>query len=107
MNILPKLGLFFLLGVIACKDAEKHKLDSVESLQTTIDTVRLISLNEQPVDIKKYKGKTVFINFWATWCKPCLEEMPSIQKAKELRGLKKNRSLSYVNLSTGVDSKLS
>jgi len=97
MNILPKLGLFFLLGVIACKDAEKHKLDSVESLQTTIDTVRLISLNEQPVDIKKYKGKTVFINFWATWCKPCLEEMPSIKKAKEIL---KNENIEFLFAST-------
>ena len=36
------------------------------------------------VDLDIYKGKTVFINFWATWCKPCLEEMPSIEKAQKL-----------------------
>jgi len=34
--------------------------------------------------MKQYKGKAVFINFWATWCKPCLEEMPSIAKAQRI-----------------------
>jgi|SRR5688572_17967531 len=83
MNIFSKLGLFFFLGIIACKDVTKHKPDSTESVQTTIDEVKLISLTDQPIDMKQYKDKTVFINFWATWCKPCLEEMPSIQKAMD------------------------
>ncbi len=30
-----------------------------------------------------YKGKTVFLNFWATWCGPCRNEMPEIQKIYE------------------------
>jgi thiol-disulfide isomerase/thioredoxin len=32
------------------------------------------------VSLEAYKGKIVFINFWATWCPPCIAEMPSIQK---------------------------
>ena len=31
-----------------------------------------------------FKNKTVFINFWATWCKPCIQEMPTIAKAQEV-----------------------
>ncbi|MEK6478747.1 TlpA disulfide reductase family protein [Catalinimonas sp. 4WD22] len=31
------------------------------------------------IQIKDYEGKTIFINFWATWCPPCRAEMPSIQ----------------------------
>ena len=32
------------------------------------------------VDLKNYRGKLLVINFWATWCKPCKEEMPSLDK---------------------------
>ena len=33
--------------------------------------------------LSDYKGKTVFLNFWATWCPPCRNEMPEIQKLYE------------------------
>lgn len=35
------------------------------------------------VDLGSLKGKVIFINFWATWCPPCLAEMPSINKLYE------------------------
>ena len=36
--------------------------------------------------LSDYKGKTVFLNFWATWCGPCKSEMPDIQKLYESYG---------------------
>ncbi len=36
--------------------------------------------------LSDYKGKVVFLNFWATWCPPCLQEMPHIQELYEEYG---------------------
>lgn len=40
-------------------------------------------LSGHTVDFKEFKGKVVFLNLWATWCGPCRNEMPSIQKLYE------------------------
>lgn len=37
-------------------------------------------LDGQEVKLADYKGKVVFLNFWATWCAPCKEEMPSMER---------------------------
>jgi thiol-disulfide isomerase/thioredoxin len=34
--------------------------------------------NEKVVNLANYKGKLLILNFWATWCAPCREEMPSL-----------------------------
>jgi len=83
MKVFPVLSLLILLGTVACKEQKNHPSGSEGSLQKSIEEIKLTDLSNKTFDIKQYKGKTVFINFWATWCKPCLEEMPSIQKAMD------------------------
>ncbi len=39
----------------------------------------LTDLNEKPTRLSDFRGKVVFLNFWATWCAPCREEMPSME----------------------------
>ena len=40
----------------------------------------LKDINGEHVNLKDHKGKVIFINLWATWCPPCVGEMPEIQK---------------------------
>lgn len=49
----------------------------------------LPDLDGNPKKLSDFRGKVVFLNFWATWCKPCEEEMPSMQALYE--GLKKDK----------------
>ena len=82
-----KISLFLLVALYACGNATGPKdiIKEEASLQKiTIAQPVLTDLNDQPIDLEKYRGKIVFINFWATWCKPCREEMPSIFKAMEI-----------------------
>lgn len=79
------LALLF-IAFIGCAEPvnEKHK-ESIQEKKTTA-VVKLVNLDDQPVNLDQFKGKTVFVNFWATWCKPCIREMPSIDSARKLLG---------------------
>ena len=49
------------------------------------------------VPFSEFKGKTVFLNFWATWCPPCIAEMPDIHSL--YTGLKDNQNIAFVLVS--------
>ncbi len=43
----------------------------------------LVDSNNEFVNLAEFKGKVIFLNLWATWCPPCVGEMPGIQKLYE------------------------
>ena len=57
---------------------------------------KMVSLDGQQVSFENLKGKVIFLNIWATWCPPCVAEMPNIQKLYEKVG---SENIAFVMLS--------
>jgi cytochrome c biogenesis protein CcmG, thiol:disulfide interchange protein DsbE len=56
--------------------------------------------SDRRVALHDYKGQIVVLNFWATWCAPCIQEMPSlIQMASKV----KNKNITVIGVSIDVD----
>lgn len=59
-------------------------------------------INGKSVSLKKFRGKYVYIDVWATWCKPCRAQIPFLQSLeKEMKGKK----IVFVSLSSDKDKK--
>ena len=43
-----------------------------------------VDLNENNLDLSVYKKGKIVVSYWATWCAPCIKEMPGIKKAEEI-----------------------
>ena len=51
------------------------------------DELTFLDDDNKQINLENYRGKLILLNFWATWCAPCKEEMPSLNK------LQKNKNL--------------
>ncbi|MDO5969559.1 TlpA disulfide reductase family protein [Flavivirga aquimarina] len=64
---------------------ELKKLSNLELIKegNQLTEIKLPAINEKTIDLNDLKGKYVFINFWATWCTPCIKNMPYFEKLIE------------------------
>ncbi|MBW3575021.1 MAG: TlpA family protein disulfide reductase, partial [Actinobacteria bacterium] len=53
---------------------------------TSAPTFAARDLSGAPVSLESLRGEVVLLNIWATWCPPCREEMPSMQRLQEKLG---------------------
>jgi len=67
-------------------EADTPAEESGEREKIPAPDIALVDRDGNPVSLKDYIGKTVFLNFWGTWCGPCRSEMPDIQKLYEAYG---------------------
>ena len=74
--------IFFATSAIA-NEAPKIKNLVINKKLKVYDNITFLDVNEKIIKLSDYKGKLVLLNFWATWCAPCKEEMPSLNSLKE------------------------
>tara|TARA_Y100000992_G_C21214541_1_gene467167 strand:- start:631 stop:1140 length:510 start_codon:yes stop_codon:yes gene_type:complete len=81
----------FLITNVFAEDVSNIKNIVIHKVPKTYDNVIFLDKSEQEININQLKGSLLILNFWATWCKPCKEEMPSLdslQANQELNHLK-------------------
>lgn len=80
----PVLG--FMQGLILKTGIIRPSIEKESNIRA-IYSFSLINQNGDLVDFKKFQGEPVFINLWATWCPPCIAELPDINNLyNELKG---------------------
>ncbi|MES2111237.1 MAG: TlpA disulfide reductase family protein [Bacteroidota bacterium] len=76
---------------------------SLLSFSLKAQQVQLITVSQLESRIKQGKDTTYVINFWATWCKPCVKELPEFEKFKSSV---KGNPVKVILISTDLKSKL-
>jgi thiol-disulfide isomerase/thioredoxin len=64
------IATLLLIGLMSCQPKEK----------TFVGKIKLTDLSGTPLNSELFKDKILILNLWATWCNPCIKEMPDLVK---------------------------
>jgi cytochrome c biogenesis protein CcmG, thiol:disulfide interchange protein DsbE len=79
-RILPALLAIVLASCIGCTDQPKLRMIGSPAPDFTLQD------SDHTVSLHDYRGKVVVLNLWATWCPPCIEEIPDLQLLQQRMG---------------------
>ncbi|MDB9792864.1 TlpA family protein disulfide reductase [Candidatus Pelagibacter sp.] len=91
------LFIFLTIKVFA-NDVSEIKNIVIHKDLKVYDNVIFLDKNDKKINIKEFNGNLLLLNFWATWCAPCKEEMPSLDRLQVNQNLS-NLKIFAINVS--------
>ena len=87
---------FLIIFIFLLSNSNANELSDIKNLIINkelkkYDNLTFLDAKNKQISLNDFKGNLIILNFWATWCAPCKEEMPSLdllQKNKNLNNLK-------------------
>jgi len=96
MNFFKFIFIFLFIFLMSCSDNKNYPM-------TKLDKKIPVNFNLQKIDgtffsLEELKGSYVLVNFWATWCKPCVREMPALNNLSKIYSNKDNFKVIAINI---------
>jgi thiol-disulfide isomerase/thioredoxin len=88
----------FLTTSVFANDVSEIKNIVIHKELKIYDNVIFLDKNDKKINIKEFNGNLLLLNFWATWCAPCKEEMPSLDRLQVNQNLS-NLKIFAINMS--------
>ena len=88
----------FLTTNVFANDVSEIKNIVIHKDLKVYDNVIFLDKNDKKINIKEFNGNLLLLNFWATWCEPCKEEMPSLDRLQVNKNLS-NLEIFPINIS--------
>ena len=81
-------------------DSFGNELSGMLRIGEEAPTFKVTAVDGKPIDLAQYKGNVIIINFWSTWCDPCIQEFPN---AKKLYTKFKDKGVQFIGVSLDDD----
>lgn len=109
MKKLLGLLIFSSLILVQCKNSEEIEVgevterspEEVASIKDYAPAFSLNSIEGNTVSLSDLKGKYLYVDIWATWCRPCLQQIPAM---KEIEEKYRGQNIEFVSISVDRDA---
>ena len=96
----------FLTTNVFANDVSEIKNVVIHKDPKVYDNVIFLDKKDKRINLNEFNGNLILLNFWATWCEPCKEEMPSLDRLQINEDLD-NLKIFVINISKESINKLS